>query len=406
MIFYNSRQLATRRISLSPTANSFKEIDLKALSLRFALCIRPCTALAAALFGVGVVGSVGTDKAHAQAACPTISTAVATTQTIVTNGNCTVQSGGSITPAAGDSLLINGENTSVTVDNGGSIINNNAFGDAINYGSLGGTLQSDLTIDGQIQTSGTGTGELNGANGVFSIHNGPLDVTVGATGSIVTTGANFANGIVFRGRGGSLTPGGIIINNGAIMTDGANSSGIYIKSNGSGSQITNNGTITINGLGANAANMASHGIVFTSVNIPAASTGPSIDIQNNGNLFINEFAGHGIFVQANASSTSRTTIGNSASGVIRTTGDASKGIETRSFVDVINNGLIDITSLTGSGAYGIDVNEDSTVMNGATGIIRTNGPQGYGMVARDRSTMTNAGEITTAGPQGDGMRPK
>lgn len=365
-------------------------------------------AKATAILFVGAlcnIDGVGSNKAHAQAACPTISLGpIVVTQTIGNNGNCTIQNGGNLVPAAGDALVAAGEGTTIAVNNGGMISNANNTSDAIAYTSLGGTLQSDLTIDGQVMTSGTGTGELNGANGVYSIHNGPLDVTVGTTGTITTTGANFANGILYRGRGGSLTPGGTIINNGAITTNGTSSSGIFIKSNGSQSQITNNGTITINGLGINNANTASHGILFTRVNGSAVAPGPSIAIQNNGNLFINELAGHGIFVQTNASAGSRTTIGNGANGVIRTTNQASKGIETRSFADVINNGLIDIQSIAGTGAYGIDVVQDSTILNGATGIIRTAGTQGYGMVARDRSTMTNLGEISTTGARGDGMR--
>ncbi|MEP4431671.1 MAG: hypothetical protein ABJ349_05655, partial [Hyphomicrobiales bacterium] len=372
------------------------------------LCVSSIPIQFAGLYALGILTGLSTtytSPALAQAACPTISLGpVVTTQTIGNNGTCTVQSGGTLAPAAGDALVAAGDSTTIAIDNGGFITNSNALGDGIFYSALGGTLQSTLTVNGQISTSGNGTGELSGANGVFSIHNGPLDINVGSTGVITTTGTNFANGILYRGRGGSLTPGGTIINDGAITTDGTSSNGIYIKSNGSQSQITNNGTITINGLGANNANTASHGILFTRVNGPATSPGPSIDIQNNGNLIINEFAGHGIFVQANASATSRTTISNNANGIIRTTNQNSKGIETRSFADVVNNGLIDIQSIAGTGAYGIDVDEDSTVVNGLQGIIRTNGTQGYGMVARDQSTMTNLGEIATTGARGDGMR--
>ncbi|PCJ95080.1 MAG: hypothetical protein COA52_04465 [Hyphomicrobiales bacterium] len=366
------------------------------------------------LFATVFLGAMSADVQPAQA-CPTVNTFVTTTQT--TTGNCTVVSTvGDInipsTSASSAGIEANGTGgQTIEVENGASITTNTFGQHGIRIASSSGapTSVNEVIVNGQITTTGVATAanvNLLYSDAVSIGYRGETNVTVGANGVINTSGG-YARGISYRGVGGNITVHGDVTNNGRITTGGIQSSAISYLTNfvpttsADRIEITNNRSLVTNGNAANNAD-GSHGILYKEVSAATPSSGVIITNGSAGTIVANGTRGHGIYVILNATTDVHTTITNSND--ITTNGGAGKGIWAFDYVDVINTGRIITTSTTNiAGSYGIDVGENSSINN--TGTIQTASNKGFGMVARDGSTMTNGtnGLISTGGVDADGM---
>lgn len=134
---------------------------------------------------------------------------------VATGSNATLSLSGSITGNGGTGILL-GSNSSLVANQGASI---QTVGNGI--GTTGAGAQ--ITINGAVRTSGNNAiGIIPGSNGTFGFSLYTASITVGATGSVSTTGQS-AHSVVLTG-GSSLSVAG------TLSATGSGSSAIFYQS--------------------------------------------------------------------------------------------------------------------------------------------------------------------------------
>ena len=283
---------------------------------------------------------------------------------------------------------------------GNDEITNAAGGTITTTGGTGGTVGiflsgvGNIINEGEINSSGTGirstgdnsqisnTGTITSSgSGIFSdgigtrIDNSGTIDSMHRIGGIFTTGngTTITNSSVINSIsvGGIYTAGNnttITNSTGGVITmrGGSNSSGI--ASFGTGVNITNDGTINVNGT-------QSHGIV-------TLLDTDTVEIRNTGLITTIGDDSSAIFSVGND------TITNAAGGRLETDGDIAYGIVTTGDGDITNAGMI---TTTGISSYGI-------FASGGEGAIRNTGEistrAAHGIYTTGGRSVTNAGTIT------------
>lgn len=212
---------------------------------------------------------------------------------------------------------------------------------------------SAITNNGQLALSGNGTGVANRGAMLLGVNDGNT-ITNGATGVITTTGA-YNDGLAANGNNNTL------VNNGKIVTSGANSYGMtaaWGQSNlgASGNLLVNTGTVTTSGSNARATSiLGGSGTIENSGTLTAAGRdSPAVYMQGNNDTLVN-------------------------SGTVQTTGTASSS---GSVDAVVSNTLGSSFTATITNAAG-----GTIVSNNGIGVRSTNG----------NTTITNAGLIQGGG---------
>jgi len=197
-----------------------------------------------------------------------------TTQTLATDGSVgTIEEGGTLAPAAGHGIEMQGNNTSANIAGNLSLVNDNTHGIVVtgnnaqvtvdasgiisttgdgSWGiwTVGGT-EASITNNGKITTNGLGSiGILASIGGGTIINNGEIETHGQSSDAISVTDSN--NSVLNSGtiltvsdtsNGISATSNNNAVNNsGSILTTGVGSSGIYVF--GTGNVVTNSGTIS------------------------------------------------------------------------------------------------------------------------------------------------------------------
>ncbi|WP_397389990.1 autotransporter outer membrane beta-barrel domain-containing protein [Polynucleobacter sp.] len=217
-----------------------------------------------------------------------------------------------------------------------------ANGTTVTCNSVGSTSAGVISSQGSTTAGNNVTVNINSGT-VITINGSTVGVGSGANitnnGALNTSSFFYGYGISSGVNGRSQAGGSTITNNGSIVTNGINASGITISATNAGSAantITNAGTISTGGRGAN-----------------------GIDVENGGAI---------------------TAINNS--GTIAATGALSNGIQIKGAANITNSGVICPSAISGgacvSGGAGtgsgiqIDNNPNpnrSTITNAVSGII-------------------------------------
>ena len=325
-----------------------------------------------------------------------------------------------------------------TITNNGEIIVSGASSEGVNVvDSLQGT-KNTLTNHGLIRASGRGAiGVLFSPNSMITNNDKGIIETLGDNaGQAIITGPNptiVNNGLIrtntksgpatilIRPRTGEISTGGKITNNagGRILHEGELGPVISIQNRITGFTIDNAGEITASGadsrskgvdFGDNSANsnntlnnsgtITTHGdgaqaVLFGPETFPNNSTGNKLN--NTGTIETKGDNAHAV------QGDSGNTITNGKGGVIKTGGEASRGIELDDNNIITNDGTIETT---GRFAFGIEVDDGNRITIGKDGRIKTSSFNAHGISAGRRTgnnTIVNNGEISVSGDQARGI---
>ena len=334
---------------------------------------------------------------------------VTTTQTLTDVGDTgTVESGGDLSVADGNAMVIS--NSDQTVSNSGyiSVNNNSGLNKAAIYSHA---------IDSFIYNYGTIETFNDYAMGILSTADNPI---IKNAGSIDTAGT-YSHGAEVSGDNANL------INAGSIDTTGYGAIGLFIS--GSDATLINDGSIDTSGTYSHGAEVSGDNANFKNTGsigttgyggVGLLISGSDATIVNYGSIDTSGTYSHGVDVTGDDSSFKNT-------GSINTTGDGGIGLlESGDRADILNDGKI---TTAGVYAYGIySTGTDSSVKNlnsiitsgdyssailssgGNGGIfnnggtIRTTGASAFGVsITGNDNEITNSGTIVTTGSASGGI---
>lgn len=368
------------------------------------------------------------------------------THGIDTSGSLPNQGFGTSVNLTSNSGMIEGTATAASgLKVGSGILAETSVTVGTNSGTISGGLNG-IAADNSFVTVNNNTGTITGLSGVGILAATTATVTNGVSGMISggTSGIRAANvdltnsGTVSGGIVSSTGTLSVTNNMGATISGGIGAGGTSatimnsgtVTGTGTGitvsstmSNITNNVGATISGTGVVATGISSFGGAGITLSNAGIVSGTSMGIGSSGDVSVTANTGTitGVVGAINAGSSGTATITNNAGGQIMATGAIGAGIGGGSIVvsnagmisgaggGLNTNGSVTVTSNTGTisstgGLAAISAGAQTSVANGSTGIISTNGSGSAGIFVNGAAaTVVNSGNITASGAGGIGV---